>query len=187
MNSFAFWSPTKVVFGKDTARQAGGEVKFFGGTNALVIYGGGSAVSSGVLGTVTKSLAAAGVGYLCVGGVQPNPLAEYAQWIVDENRGKGMDFVLGVGGGSVIDTAKAAAHGLKTPDIPIWDYHDRKEEVKSSLPIGAIVTIAAAGSETSDSAVLTNQAIGVRSAKQIGNQMMTLSKMALVYYQHTQA
>jgi len=162
MNSFSYWSPTKVVFGAGTASLAGSEVKTFGGTKALVFYGGGSAVKSGVLEMVTGSLSAEGIGYICVGGVQPNPLAEFAQRAVDEYRDKGVDFVLGVGGGSVIDTAKAVAHGLAAPDIPIWDYFSGKETVNASLPVGTILTIAAAGSETSDSAVLTYQAVGIK-------------------------
>jgi len=162
LNGFSFYSPTKVVFGADTVRLTGREVKTFGGTKALVLYGGGSAVRSGALDIVTESLAAEGIGYLCVGGIQPNPLAEYAQQITDDHRDAGIDFVIGVGGGSVIDTAKSVAHGLKTPDIRIWDYHIRKEEVIASLPVGAVVTFAATGSETSDSSVLTHQATGIK-------------------------
>ena len=161
MNSFTYWSPTKVVFGADTAGTTGKEVKEFGGTNALVFYGLGSAVKSGLLDTVTKSLEAENIKYSCVGGVQENPLAEFAQKAVDDYKDKGIDFILGVGGGSVIDTAKAVAFGLATPDVPIWDYFMRTAEVKEALPIGTVLTIAAAGSETSDSSVLTNQATGI--------------------------
>jgi len=162
LNSFTFWSPTKVVFGAGTANQTGKEVKEFGGTNVLVFYGTGSAVKSGVLDTVTKSLEAEGIKYSCIGGVQINPLAEFAQKAVDENKDKNIDFVLGVGGGSVIDTAKAVAHGLASPDVPIWDFWTLKTEVKKSLPIGTVLTIAAAGSETSMSSVLTNQELGIK-------------------------
>ena len=162
MNSFVFWSPTKVVFGADTAGQTGAEVKSFGGTNVLIFYGMGGAVKSGVLDTVTKSLEAEGIKYTCVGGVQINPLVEFAQKAVDDFKDKNIDFVLGVGGGSVIDTAKAVAHGLKNPSVPIWDFISLKVELKASLPIGTVLTIAAAGSETSMSAVLTNQALGIK-------------------------
>jgi hypothetical protein len=150
------------VFGADTASRTGVEVKAFGGTNALVFYGAGSAVKSGVLDTVTKSLEAEGIKYACIGGVQINPIVEFAQKAVDDYRGKGIDFVLGVGGGSVIDTAKAVAHGLSSPDVPLWDFFTLKTEVKASLPVGVVLTIAAAGSETSMSAVLTNQTLGVK-------------------------
>jgi len=162
LNSFVFWSPTKVVFGADTAKQTGSEVKAFGGTNALVLYGTGSAVRSGVLDTVKQSLAAEGISYACVGGAQPNPLVEFAQETVELYKDKGIDFVLGVGGGSVIDTAKAVAHGLASPDIPIWDYCCLKATVAKSLPVGVVLTIAAAGSETSQSCTLTNKAIGIK-------------------------
>jgi len=162
MNSFTYWSPTKVVFGAGTVGQAGVEAKAFGCTNTLVLYGMGSAVKSGVLDTVTAALSAEGIKYTCVGGVQPNPLAEFAQKIVDDFRDKGIDFVLAVGGGSVIDTAKTVANGLASPEVPIWDYFCVKETVKASLPVGVVLTIAAAGSETSQSAVLTNQSIGIK-------------------------
>ena len=162
MNTFTFWSTTKVVFGADTAKLTGKEVKEFGGTNVLIFYGSGSAVKSGLLDTVSKSLEEEGIKYTCVGGVQINPLAEFAQKAVDDYTGKGIDFVLGVGGGSVIDTAKVVAHGLANPGVPIWNFSTLKAEVKKSLPIGTVLTIAAAGSETSMSAVLTNQALGVK-------------------------
>jgi len=162
MNGFTFWSPTKVVFGEDTAKLAGQEVKAFGGTNVLVFYGAGSAVKSGVLDTVIKSLEDEGVKYSCVGGVQINPLVEFAQKAVEDFKDKKIDFVLGVGGGSVIDTAKGVAHGLANPGTPIWDIITMKVDLKKSLPIGSVLTIAAAGSETSTSSVLTNKAQGVK-------------------------
>ena len=161
MNSFQFWSPTKVVFGADTAKQTGAEVKAFGGTRVLVLYGTGSAVKSGVLDIVTKSLEEAGIEYFCVGGIQINPLIEFAQKVADEYKDKNIDFILGVGGGSVIDTAKAIAHGLAM-GVPIWDIFSLKVELTASLPVGSVLTIAAAGSETSMSAVLTNQALGMK-------------------------
>jgi len=162
LNKFEFWSPTKVIFGADTVKATGKEVKEFGGTNVLVFYGSGSAVKSGVLDMVTKSLEAEGIKYSCVGGVQINPLAEFAQKAIDDHKDKGIDFVLGVGGGSVIDTAKAVAFGLANPDVPLWDFFTQKVEVKKGLPVGTVLTIAAAGSETSMSSVLTNQATGIK-------------------------
>jgi len=162
LNNFTFWSTTKVTFGADTAGLTGKEIKAFGGTNVLVFYGSGSAVKSGVLDTVTDSLDAEGIKYTCIGGVQINPLVEFAQKAVDDHRDTGIDFVLGVGGGSVIDTAKVVAHGLASPDIPIWDFITMKVELTVSLPIGTVLTIAAAGSETSMSSVVTNQTLGVK-------------------------
>ena len=162
MNSFTYWSPTKVVFGADTASQTSSEVKAFGGTNVLCFYGSGSAVKSGVLDTVTKSLEAEGIKYACIGGVQINPLIEFAQKAVDDYKNKNIDFVIGIGGGSVIDTAKAVAHGLASPETPLWDFYTLKTPLTKSLPVGVVLTIAAAGSETSMSSVLTNQAIQIK-------------------------
>jgi len=162
MNSFTFWSPTKVVFGENTVSATGDEIKSFGGTNVLVFYGVGSAVKSGVLDKVTKSLSDAGLKFTTVGGVQINPTSEFAQKTVDKYKGTGIDFVLGVGGGSVIDTAKVVAHGLASPDVPVWDFITLKTELLTSLPIGCVLTIAAAGSETSLSAVLTNSSLAIK-------------------------
>jgi alcohol dehydrogenase YqhD (iron-dependent ADH family) len=162
MNNFEYWSPTKVIFGEDTVKNVGNEVKAFGGHCVLIIYGGGSVVKSGLLEVITKSLDESYIAYYCVGGVQPNPLAEYAQEIADKYKNKEIDFVLGVGGGSAIDTAKAVAHGLANPDATIWDIFTLKEPLNKSLPIGAILTIAAAGSETSASSVLTGKAAGIK-------------------------
>lgn len=160
MNSFTFWSPTKIIFGEGTAVQAGSEVKAFGGTKALVLYGGGSVVKSGLLDEVTASLTAENIEYFTVGGVQPNPLLEFALKVIDDFKDKNIDFVIAVGGGSTIDTAKAVATGLASDDNPLWDYFCRKALPKTALPVGAVLTIAAAGSEMSDSAVVTNQAEG---------------------------
>lgn len=158
MNSFTYHVPTKVIFGRNTEDEVGRAVREAGGSRVLVIYGGGSAVKSGLLDRTAASLEKEGIAWKAVGGVKPNPLLELAQQITDENRDAGFDFVLGIGGGSVLDTAKAVAHGLADPKVPIWDYYTKKAEVKKSLPKGAILTIAAAGSETSDSAVLTREA-----------------------------
>jgi len=162
MNSFTFWSPTKVIFGAETVSDTGKEVKAFGGTNVLVFYGMGSVVKNGVLELVTKSLDAEGIKYTCIGGVQINPLLEFAQKAADDYKDKGIDFILGVGGGSVIDTAKYVAHGLANPGVPLWDFITLKTELTKSLPVGTVLTIAAAGSETSMSAVVTNQTLGIK-------------------------
>ena len=162
MNSFTYCSPTKIIFGADTAKSTGREVKESGGKNVLIFYGGGSVVKSGLLKTVTDSLDAEGIKYTSVGGVVPNPLLEFAQDTVDKYKNDNIDFVLAVGGGSVIDTAKAVALGLKSPNIPVWDFVCLKAEIKDALPVGVVVTIAAAGSESSNSFVLTNQAAGIK-------------------------
>jgi alcohol dehydrogenase YqhD (iron-dependent ADH family) len=160
LNSFSYWSPTKVVFGDDTVRLAGSEIREFGGTNVLVLYGGGNAIKNGLLEKVTRALSETALRYKVAGGIQPNPRVQLAQQLVDLYNEEGIDFVLGVGGGSVLDTAKAVAHGLAHPGIPVWDFFSGKKTLTASLPVGAIPTIAAAGSETSDSAVLTDLASG---------------------------
>ena len=162
MNSFTFWSPTKVVFGENSVASVGEEIKSFGGTKVLLFYGMGGAVSGGLLKRVTDSLGEAGVRYVAVGGVQINPTVQFAQNAVNKHRNSGFDFVLGVGGGSVIDTAKAVAHGLANPDVHIWDIITMDVALERSLPIGSVLTIAAAGSETSLSAVLTNAELNIK-------------------------
>lgn len=155
MNQFTYCVPTKVIFGAGTVHQAGKAVKEFGGTHVLVVYGGGSVLRNGTLDKVTASLDKAGVKYDVEGGVQPNPRLALAQELVDRYQDKGVDFLLAVGGGSVLDTCKAAAMGLYGGS-PIWDYFEGKRPVTGEVPVGSVLTIAAAGSETSDSAVLTN-------------------------------
>ena len=162
MNNFSFWMPTKIVFGEGTPEQVGAEVRTFGGSNVLVLHGKGSAVKNGLLKRITDSLEQAGLVWKAVGGIKPNPSAAYAQQIVDENRDQGIDFLLAVGGGSTIDTAKAVSYGLAAPDVPVWDYFSKKAEPECNLPVGVVLSIAAAGSETSDSAVLTNEELQIK-------------------------
>ena len=159
LNSFSFWSPTKVVFGEGTVPQTGSEVKAFGGSRVLVLYGGGSVVKSGLLDKVSQSLKDEGLEYFCVGGVQPNPLLDFALKIIADYKDKNIDFILAVGGGSTIDTAKAVATGLVSDEVPLWDYFLRKTVPTKAVPVGVVLTIAAAGSETSDSCVVTNKEI----------------------------
>lgn len=155
MNSFSFQMPTKVIFGVGTPDNTAEQILGFNSRKVLVLYGGGSVVKNGLLKRVTDSLDKAGLFWIAVGGIQPNPLAEFAQQIVDTHQNEGFDFILAVGGGSVIDTAKAVSYGLRTPEIPVWDYFCKKSVPVRNLPVGVVLTIAAAGSEASDSAVLT--------------------------------
>ena len=159
MQSFVFYSPTEVVFGKDAQKQTADEIRRFGGSRVYVVYGGGSVVRSGLLDQITGQLKEAGFAYETLGGVQPNPHLDLAREGVRRAMEFGADFLLAVGGGSVIDTAKAIAHGVANPEIDIWDFWCGKETVSKSLPVGVVLTISAAGSETSDSAVLTNTEI----------------------------
>lgn len=160
MQNFSYHAPTEVVFGKDTEQQTGSLVKKYGGTKALIVYGGGSVVKSGLLERVKKSLYEAGIDYAEWGGVRPNPRLSHAQAGTEYAFKEQVDFVLAVGGGSCIDTAKAIAHGVKHPGVGLWDLWSKKVPVSDMLPIGSVLTIAAAGSEMSDSAVLTNEELG---------------------------
>ena len=154
MLNFEFCSPTKFVFGKGTQSRVGELVKEFGGTRALVVYGGGSVVRSGLLAQVLASLDAAGVPHEELGGVKPNPRSDLVYEGIRICREKQLDFVLPVGGGSAIDTAKAIADGVPY-DGDFWDFYSRKAEVKTALPHGCVLTIPAAGSEGSNSSVIT--------------------------------
>lgn len=157
MQNFEYCVPTKVVFGRDTESRCGELVRECGGTHALVVYGGGSAVRSGLLGRCTDSLKAAGIPYELLGGVQPNPRLSRVREGIALAKETGADFLLAVGGGSVIDTAKAIAHGAANPETDIWEFWKRRAVPTHSTPVGVILTIPASGSETSDSAVLTNE------------------------------
>lgn len=160
MKNFIQYSPTEIVFGKDTQHQVGVQVKKWGGSKTLIVYGQGSVVRSGLLDQVKASLEKEGVSYCEWSGVQPNPRLAHAQVGCELAVREGVDFILGVGGGSVIDTAKAIAHGVANPQNPIWDIWTGKVKLTKTTPVGVVLTISAAGSETSDSAVLTNEEVG---------------------------
>ncbi|MBO4433215.1 MAG: iron-containing alcohol dehydrogenase [Clostridia bacterium] len=159
MNDFRFFSPTEVVFGKDSENKTG-EVAAKYGSRALLVYGKGSVIKSGLLDRVTLSLKKAGISYELFGGAQPNPTLSHAEGGVKVALKFGADLIIGIGGGSAIDTAKAIAHGAANPDVSLWDIWTKKVPLKSSLSVGTVLTMPAAGSEMSDSAVLTNEAIG---------------------------
>jgi len=158
MQSFVFHTPTEIIFGKGEEEKAGSLIKKYGGTRIFVVYGGGSVVESGLLDRITAKFE--DQQYMLFGGAQPNPLLSHAREGIKKAIEFGADFILAIGGGSVIDTAKAIAHGAKNPDIDIWKFWKREVELTQSLPIGAVLTISAAGSETSNSAVITNADTG---------------------------
>ena len=163
MHSFTYHVPTEVVFGTDAEQKTAEYVKKYGGSRVLVVYGGGSAVRSGLLGRITEQLKNAGLTVETLGGVKPNPRVELARQGVKQAIAMDADFILAIGGGSVIDTAKAVAHGSANPTLDIW--HDiwlQPSNLTHSKPVGAVLTIPAAGSETSDSAVLTDEESGVK-------------------------
>ncbi len=156
MQPFTYHCPTEVVFGPECEKQVAACVQKYGGRRVLLVYGGGSVERSGLLARVTAALQAAGLACQPFGGAKPNPTLAHAREGVRAAQAWGADFVLGIGGGSAIDTAKAIAHGAADPAADIWQYWIGAQAVQRSLPVGVILTIPAAGSETSDSAVLTN-------------------------------
>lgn len=155
MNNFIFYSPTYFVFGKDEENKTGEYVKRFGGSKILIHYGGGSIVRSGLLDRVKASLNKEGIKYIELGGAKPNPRSGLVYEGIDLCRKEKVDFVLAVGGGSTIDSAKAIAAGA-VYDGDFWDYYQGKS-IDKALPIGTILTIAAAGSEGSPDSVITNE------------------------------
>lgn len=155
MNNFTFYSPTYFVFGKGEENRAGNYVKRFGGTKVLIHYGGGSVIRSGLLDRVKKSLDECGISYVELGGVQPNPRSGLVYRGIELCKSEGIDFVLAVGGGSVIDSSKAIAAGT-VYEGDFWDFYQGKP-VEKALPIGTVLTIAAAGSEGSPDSVITNE------------------------------
>ena len=157
MQSFQYYIKTDVVFGEGSVCRTAELVKKHGGSRVLVVYGGGSAKRSGLLDQVFALLDEALIPYDSIGGVQPNPRVELAREGVKRAVEFRADLILAVGGGSVIDTAKAIAHGAANPETDIWEFWKRRAVPTRSTPVGVILTIPASGSETSDSAVLTNE------------------------------
>lgn len=160
MQKFVQYMPTKIVFGKEAEKETGRLVKEYGGSKVLLVYGGGSAVKSGLLGRIKDSLDAEGISLRELSGVQPNPRLSLAREGVRQAIDFQAELILAVGGGSVIDTAKAVAVGAANPGIDIWDVWMGKASVTEAKPVGAVLTISAAGSEMSDSAVITNGETG---------------------------
>lgn len=161
MNNFQFWSPTEFVFGKDTENEAGQYVRKHGGTNVLLHYGGGSAVRSGLLDRVKRSLEKEGISYTELGGVKPNPRDTLVYEGIRICREKKIDFILAVGGGSSIDSAKAIAMGVPY-DGDFWDFYADLAVPQAALPVGTVLTIAAAGSEGSGDSVITKEKDGLK-------------------------
>ena len=155
MDNFMFYSPTCFVFGKDAENQAGALVRRFGGTRVLIHYGGGSAVRSGLIDRVQASLKAEGLPCFLLGGVKPNPRSGLVYEGINLCRKEKIDFILAVGGGSSIDSAKAIAAGT-VYDGDFWDFYSGKR-IEEALPVGTVLTIAAAGSEGSPDSVITRE------------------------------
>jgi len=156
MQNFEFYSLTKVYFGKGQEEKVGAILKEYDAKKIFVMYGGGSAKRSGLLDRVEASLTAVGLEYVEFGGVHANPLLSHTYKAIEKARQEGIDFILAVGGGSVIDEAKATGLGL-CYDGDVWDFYAKKATPQAMIPVGSVLTIAAAGSETSRSSVITNE------------------------------
>lgn len=157
MLNFTFYSPTEFVFGRDTESQTGALAKKHGASRILIVYGGGSAVKSGLIAKVEKALDAEGLWHTSFGGIQPNPTDDKVREGIEIIRKENIDFLLAVGGGSVIDTAKTMACAASY-NGDFWDFFIGKAAITSALPVGVVLTIPAAGSEGSGNAVITNMA-----------------------------
>ena len=153
MAGFTYYTPTKVVFGKETEQQTGELVKAAGAEKVLIHYGSGSVIRSGLLDRVKETLCNE---YVELGGVVPNPRLSLVYEGIELAKREGVDFILAVGGGSVIDSAKAIGYGMAN-EGDVWDFYDRKRTADACVPIGVILTIAATGSEMSDSSVITKE------------------------------
>ena len=156
MFDFHYYTPTKVVFGRDTVGSTAALIREFGGSKVLVHYGGGSAVRSGLLKRITDLLETAGIPYATLGGAVPNPRLSLVYEGVRLCRKENVDFLLAVGGGSTIDSAKAIGYGAAN-EGDVWDFYDNKRKAAACLPIGVVLTLAATGSEMSDSSVITRE------------------------------
>ncbi len=160
MDNFVFHNPTKIIFGKDTEREAGAETKPFA-TKVLLHFGGGSVVKSGLLDRVRASLKASGVESVELGGVEPNPRVALVRKGIELCRKEGIGFILAVGGGSVIDSAKAIAVGVPYSG-DVWDFYEYKCAPEKALDVGVVLTIPAAGSESSNSSVISNPELSLK-------------------------
>lgn len=155
MNPFEFSIPTEIVFGPDTEQRVGELAARFGAHLVFIVYGGQSAVRSGLLQRVQTALDGVGLSYASFGGIHPNPRLFQIQKGVEQAVHFGADFILAVGGGSVIDASKAIGLGVLSPETDLWSFWQQRRSIERALPVGVVLTIPAAGSETSNVSVLT--------------------------------
>lgn len=156
MFDFKYFTPTKVLFGKNTENKVADLIQEFGGKKVLIHYGGGSVIRSGLMQKVTDKLDTAGIKYVKLGGAVPNPRLSLVYEGIELCKKEGLDFILALGGGSAIDSAKAIGYGVMN-DCDVWDLYDYKKQAKACMPLGVILTLAATGSEMSDSSVITKE------------------------------
>ena len=159
-NNFNYYSPTEIVFGRGAQTQVAAHVQKYGGTRVLVVYGSQRVVRSGLLDSIIQPMEQAGIRCFTLGGVVPNPHLSKVYEGIEIGKQEGIDFLLAVGGGSAIDTAKAIGYGLAEPDKDVWELYESKRTAKGCLPVASVLTIAAAGSESSNSSVITNEKTG---------------------------
>lgn len=157
MRNFEYYTPTRIIFGKDTHLQIGTLLSQQNCKKVLLHYGGGSAVQSGLLDEIKHCLEEAGIDYVTLGGVVSNPRLSKVREGIALCKKEGVDFLLAVGGGSVIDSCKAIGYGVANPWTDVWNFFLRTETPRACLPLAAIPTIAASGSEMSGSCVITNE------------------------------
>ncbi len=160
MNNFTYYTPTKVFFGKGEELKVGKIIKEYGAEKVLIHYGGSSAKKSGLLDKVKDCLDSENISYVELGGVVPNPTLSLVRKGIALCLKEKVDFILAVGGGSVMDSAKDIANGAANPDIDVWDYSLKKAVPQKTIRKGAILTLSAAGSEMSSSCVITNSETG---------------------------
>ena len=181
MKNFNYYTPTEIVFGNDSESKIGYLVRRYEGTKVLIHYGGKSAERSGLLNDICRQLDAEGILYVKLGGVVPNPRLSKVYEGIELCRKEGVNHILAIGGGSVIDSAKAIAYGLAY-DGDVWDLFDGKAEAKACHPIGVVLTIPAAGSEMSNGCVITNE---VGSRKRAYNNDLARPKFAIMNPERT--
>ena len=157
MKDFNFYAPTRVVFGRESEAKLPELIRQYGGTKVLIHYGGGSARRYGLLDKVEQMLHEADIDFVELGGVVPNPLLSKVKEGIGLCCREGVDFILAVGGGSAIDSAKAICYGMGEPDKDVWELFEGKRKAKAFFPLAAVLTIAAAGSEMSNSCVITDE------------------------------
>ncbi len=156
MQDFKYYAPTEVVFGKDSESHLVEMINKYGGKKVLLHYGGQSAERSGLLASIRERLSGAGIAFVELGGVKPNPRLAMVRKGIELCRRENVDFLLAVGGGSVIDSCKAIGMGVEY-EGDVWDIYARKHTPEHTLPVGVVLTIPAAGSEMSDASVITNE------------------------------
>ena len=160
MFNFEYYAPSRVIFGRGVEERTGALLRELGISRVLIHYGGGSAVKSGLLGRVAASLDGVGIAHASLGGVVPNPRVSKVREGAHLAREFGAQLILAVGGGSVIDSSKAIGYAVAEPEHDVWEIYDRQRTPKACLPVACVLTIAAAGSEMSNSSVITNEDTG---------------------------